>query len=109
MLARYALLLLGLLPTAAAAQAQAAADRAARARTMSEQAERTGLAEPFRGVTADGTVRPGLFAIRATGVSTEPVRAAAAAFLAALTPEQRAATTFPVDDDEWRKWMNQDF
>ena len=29
--------------------------------------------EAFKGVTADGTVRPGLFAIRSTGVGTKPV------------------------------------
>ncbi len=68
--------------------------------------EAAALAEPFRGVTADGKVEPGLFPIRATGVTTEPVRQAAVAFLAALTPEQRAKTKFPVDDGEWRKWMN---
>jgi hypothetical protein len=28
------------------------------------------------------------------------------AFLGSLTPEQRAKTTFPVDDLEWRKWNN---
>jgi hypothetical protein len=44
-----------------------------------------------------------------TGVSTEPVRDAAADFLASLNPEQRERTTYPVDDDEWRKWMNQHF
>jgi len=75
----------------------------------SAEAEKSGLAQPFRGITRDGTVEPGLFPIKATGVSTEPVRAAAAAFLAALTPEQRAKTVFPVGDDEWRKWMNQHF
>jgi hypothetical protein len=64
------------------------------------------LAEPFKGVTTEGTVVPGLFAVRSTGVTTAPVRAAAAAFLASLTPEQRAATTFPADDPEWRKWNN---
>jgi predicted nuclease of restriction endonuclease-like (RecB) superfamily len=64
------------------------------------------LAEPFKGVTANGTVTPGLFPIRSTGVSTAPVRTAAAAFLASLSPEQRANTTFPVDDLEWRKWNN---
>jgi hypothetical protein len=37
------------------------------------------------------------------------VRTAAERFLAALTPEQRARTMFPVDDPEWRKWMNQHF
>jgi len=62
--------------------------------------------EPFKGVTTDGTVIPGLFPIMATGVSTAPVRAAAHRFLAALTPEQRARTSFPVDDPEWRLWNN---
>ena len=68
--------------------------------------EAAALAEPFRGITTDGQVQPGLFSIRATGVTTEPVRGAAEAFLAALTPEQRGKTKFPVDDIEWRKWMN---
>jgi hypothetical protein len=81
----------------------------ARFRQMSADNERKGLAEPFQGITADGQVMPGLFEIRASGVSTEPVRKAAEALLAALTPEQRAKTTFPVDDPEWRKWMNQHF
>ena len=31
------------------------------------------------------------------------------AFLAALTAEQRSKTLYPVDDPEWRKWMNQHF
>jgi hypothetical protein len=57
-------------------------------------------------VTTDGTVRPGLFEIRSTGVSTAPVVDAARQFLAALTPEQRSGTTFPVDDTEWRRWNN---
>ena len=75
----------------------------------SREAEERGLAEPFRGITTDGKIEPGLFPVRASGVTTEPVRAAAAAFLAALTAEQRAKTLFPVGDDEWRKWMNQHF
>lgn len=76
---------------------------------MSKAAEQTGLAEPFRGVTAKGTVEPGLYSIKSTGVSTEPVRKAAVAFLAGLTGAQRAKTKFKIDDDEWRKWMNQHF
>src|SRR5436190_6981446 len=78
-------------------------------RQMSIDAETRGLAEPFKGITTHGTVQPDLFPIRSTGVSTEPVRKAAAAFLAALEPGQRSKTLFPVDDVEWRKWMNQDF
>jgi hypothetical protein len=62
--------------------------------------------EPFHGITADGTLAPGLFPIRATGVSTDDVRQATLAFLDALSPDQRAATTFAVTDDEWRLWSN---
>jgi hypothetical protein len=62
--------------------------------------------DAFVGVTTDGTIVPDLFPIRATGVSTAPVRAAAAAFLAGLDVAQRERTTFPVDDDEWRLWNN---
>jgi hypothetical protein len=84
-------------------------DRAERFRRMSQEAEARGLAEPFKGVTTDGKVAAGLFPVRSTGVSTAPVRKAAEAFLASLTPAQRAKTTFAVDDPEWRKWMNQHF
>jgi Protein of unknown function (DUF3500) len=67
---------------------------AVRRKAQSERAEAQGLAEPFKGITTNGTVTPGLFALRSTGVSTEPVR---------------TKTLFPVDDPEWRKWMNQHF
>ena len=70
------------------------------------QLEARALGEPFKGVTTDGTVIPGLYSIRSTGVSTEPVAHAAEALIAALTAEQRGKTLFPVDDDEWRKWAN---
>ena len=83
--------------------------RAARFRRMSIDAETKGLAEPFKGITTQGRVEPGLFSIRSSGVSTGPVRAAADAFLAVLTKAQRDKTMFDVDDSEWRKWMNQDY
>lgn len=82
---------------------------AERFRQMSADYERKGLAEPFKGITANGTVEPGLFGIHSTGVSTAPVRTAAERFLAGLTSEQRGRTMFAVDDAEWRKWMNQHF
>jgi hypothetical protein len=91
------------------ALSQDAPGTAERFRRMSEDFEQKGLAEPFKGITAAGNLTPGLFEIRSTGVSTGPVRQAAEGFLAGLTPEQRAKTTFPVDDPEWRKWMNQHF
>ena len=46
---------------------------------------RTASREPFKGITANGEIEPDLFGVRSTGVSTEPVRVAAAAFLASLT------------------------
>jgi hypothetical protein len=88
-----------------AAQQSGAQRRAA----QSAQAEARGLAEPFKGITTDGTPRTGLFPVRSTGVSTAPVQQAAGAFLKALTAHQRSKTVFATDDDEWRKWMNQHF
>ena len=76
---------------------------------MSIEAEVPGLADPFRGITTNGRIESGLFSVRSTGVSTAPVRTAAEAFLAALSPAQRTKTLKPVDDPEWRKWMNQSF
>lgn len=64
------------------------------------------LGEPYKGVTTNGKVITGLFPIRATGVTTEPVKKAAEAFLKTLSPEQRQRTMFPVNDEEWRKWYN---
>ena len=60
---------------------------------LSLAAETPGLADPFKGITTNGQVEPGLFAIKSTGVSTAPVRQAAEAFLASLSPEQQ-----PQDD-----------
>jgi len=88
---------------------QTPSDVAERFRQMSEDYEQEGLAAPFRGITSDGNVVPGLFEIRPTGVSTEPVRNAAEKFIATLTSVQLARTMYPVGDIEWRKWMNQHF
>jgi hypothetical protein len=76
---------------------------------MSVEAEVPGLADPFRGITTNGRIEPGLFSVRSSGVSTAPVRQAAEAFLGALSPAVRAKTAKPVEDPEWRKWMNQSF
>jgi hypothetical protein len=91
------------------ARQQAQPPFAERAARMSKEAEERGLAEPFKGITRAGSVEPGLFAIRSTGVSTRPVQHAAEAWLATLTADQRQKVVFAVDDNEWRKWMNQHF
>lgn len=89
--------------------AQPNGDRDERFRQNSIRAEQSGLAEPFKGVTANGEVQKDLFHIRSTGVSTDPVRKAALDLLDTLSPDQQAKTKFPIDDPEWRKWMNQHF
>jgi uncharacterized protein DUF3500 len=95
----------GLLETGAFSQ-MPTGEMLARWKLWSQRMEQQGLT-PFRGVTADGKVEPGLFRIESSGVSAEPLRKAAEEFLAALSPEQRKKTVFPVDDSEWRKWANQ--
>jgi len=90
-------------------QTQTPTDVAERFRQMSEKFEQNGLAAPFRGITTNGNVIPGLFEISPCGVSTEPVRNAAEKFISSLTGVQLARTMFPVDDLQWRKWMNQHF
>jgi hypothetical protein len=90
-------------------ESQQAPDAAAyreRSRQFSANMEKTGLAQPFKGITTNGTIQPGLFDVRSTGVPTAPVRTAADALLAALTPDQRKAILFRIDDEEWRKWAN---
>jgi hypothetical protein len=62
--------------------------------------------EEFRGITATGALEPGLFELRPTGFSTEPIRAAAEAYLASLNDAQREAGTFPLESDAWRSWSN---
>ena len=64
------------------------------------------LAQPFRGVTTDGKVAPGLFKVRKTGLSLQPVLDAARNYLQALTPTQRTTTSFELDSDAWRSWSN---
>ncbi len=78
-------------------------------RRMSEEYEKEGLAAPFRGITTSSGIVPDIFQIGPSGVSTEPVRNAAEKFIASLDNVQLAKTMFPVDDVQWRKWMNQHF
>lgn len=96
-----------LLATAAAAQRPG--ERVDRMRERSRQIDARLADDPYVGIHGSSGIERGLYRIESTGVSTEPVRKAAEKFLAALTAEQRAKTTFAVDDDEWRKWMNQHF
>ena len=78
-------------------------------RKMSIEAEVPGLADPFRGITTNGRLEPGSSRFARPACPPRRCGTAADAFLAALSPPQRAKTLKPVDDPEWRKWMNQSF
>jgi hypothetical protein len=66
------------------------------------------LAQKYVGVRTGAGVLPGLFPIRATGVSTAPIVEAASRFVQLLTPTQQLKTQFGVEDPEWRRWSNVD-
>jgi hypothetical protein len=83
-------------------------DRSLGAKTAFAEREAKAVAEPFKGVTANGEVQAGLFGLKSTGVTTAPLVAAATAFIASLTPEQKLHTVFGVDSPEWRRWCNVD-
>jgi hypothetical protein len=74
-----------------------------RLRSMLDQAN-AALAQPFRGVSSG--IVSGLFPLARTGVSTGSVVEAARSLLAKLTPKQRKAACFAIDDAAWRKWSN---
>lgn len=77
--------------------------------SRSSRMEEEGLAQPFKGITTNGTVVNNLFPIKSTGASTAEMIETAEAFLSTLSEDQRAKTLFSIDDPEWRKWMNQHF
>ena len=56
-------------------------------------------AAPFRGITTDGQVAPGLFALRDEGAPTTEILAAVATLLGRLTPEQSKAVRHPIELD----------
>jgi hypothetical protein len=67
---------------------------------------RESLREEFRGITADGTVRPGLFPVRKTGVSVAAILRAARDFLAMLDTRQQQQVSLEIGSDAWRAWSN---
>ncbi len=67
---------------------------------------RVSLKEPFKGISAAGEIASGLFPLRKTGVSTQPLVDAAKSFLASLDAGQRATVRFDVDSEIWRTWSN---
>jgi len=89
-------------PVSARSQAADVGERFARMRENGERA----VSEPFKGITSDGNIVSGLYPLRATGVSTEPIRRATLDFLDTLDAEERAQATFDIASDAWRSWWN---
>jgi uncharacterized protein DUF3500 len=58
--------------------------------------------QPFRGITTDGEVREGLFAVADEGFDVHTATAAARALLTVLPDGAR----YPIDAPEWRDWYN---
>lgn len=67
---------------------------------------RQSLQQELRGLSAGTELRQGLFPLRTSGASTQPLLAAAQQFLASLDEEQRAAVSFPIHSEVWRHWSN---
>ena len=67
----------------------------------------------FRGITADGTLRPGLYPFQPPAPGNEApagaMTAAARGLLAALDDAGRERISHPVDAVEWQTWANPEF
>src|ERR1700675_1280614 len=58
---------------------------------------------PFTGITTDGDVMPGLFSLQPSDAPTSAMIAAVTALLGCVSPAQRAAMSFPVESEQWRR------
>lgn len=67
------------------------------------------LKEPYKGITNDGRVRPGLYDLHDDGIPIDAVVAAADALLKLLDDTQRKKTCYHIDSEEWRTWSNPEF
>ena len=64
------------------------------------------LSTPFKGITTDGNVIPGLFALRSESAPTQEILQAASALLAQLSPEQKEVVCLPLESRERELWQN---
>jgi len=64
-------------------------------------------AGPFRGITTEGQVVPGLFGLRDEGAPTGGMLAAVATLFGHLTPEQMNTMKHPLNSIARRQWVNE--
>ena len=62
--------------------------------------------QPFRGITTNGEVLEGRFAMADEGFDVAAAVTAATALIDTLTEGERAKARYPVDASEWRDWYN---
>jgi len=63
-------------------------------------------AEPFRGVTANGVVMPGLYRGEPNGAPVEAMVGVVAALLGVLSADERTRCMEPMNSERWRHWQN---
>ncbi len=73
-----------------------------------ERREIESLKEDFIGVRTSQGIDKNLFPIKATGVSTQPIKSACDEFLRKLSKDQFAKASYDIQNEEWRKWCNVD-
>ncbi len=66
------------------------------------------VSKPYKGIVTSQGLEKGLFPIKATGVTTKPIKKAAEDFLQSLTRQQLTKTKFLILDEEWQRWSNVD-
>jgi hypothetical protein len=64
------------------------------------------VAEPFKGITTNGNVVPGLYKLEPNGAPVAAMVDAAKALLGLLSAKERTASCFAVDSSTWRRWQN---
>lgn len=64
------------------------------------------LAQPFTGISTDGTVIADLFTLAGHDAPSEAMVAAAQAVLGVCTDDERSKVCFPIDAVNWRMWSN---
>jgi hypothetical protein len=64
------------------------------------------LSTPFKGVTTNGDIVPGLFALRPEAAPTQDILGAVQALVARLSPEQKERVCLPIDSRERQLWQN---
>ncbi|MGA8499445.1 MAG: DUF3500 domain-containing protein, partial [Xanthobacteraceae bacterium] len=64
------------------------------------------LSTPFKGLTTDGNIIPGLFALRPESAPTGEILEAVSALLTRLSPEQKKQVCLPIESREREIWQN---